>query len=694
MIENPEQEEELCATCQLACPVHTDTRRYAALIAEGKYEEALEVIRSVNPIPSICARICHHPCEQECRRAKVDTPVALRHLKRFVMEATREWRKAHRPTAQRTRREMVAIIGSGPAGLTAGADLAKMGYGITIFERSGTLGGLLGLAIPRYRLPFSVLMEDIEDILSLGVEAKTGVEIGKDITLDELREQYDAVLLATGLTESRGLGVPGIDAAGVYLAIPFLNDVLRGEPPELGEEVVVIGGGNVAMDVARSARRLGQPQVTMVCLESREEMPAWEWEIKEAEEEGIQILTRWGPKEVLLKNGKLGAIELKAVTRVFDEEGRFNPEYDESTTQKIPCDSIILAIGQRPDLKAIEGSSVKLTERGQIEVDHRTLATSIPGVFASGEVVTGPGAAIEAVASGHRAASAIHRYLETRRVEPLEEEEEAKGLPELPEEVVEKVPKQEPSPIRHRPPEQRIKGFEEFEEGFTEEEAIREANRCMNCGVGAVLKDRERCAACLTCVRICPFGVATIEQTVAEMPSEMCQACGLCAAECPASAIRIKRFEEKEIPDLVSEHLASLESRPEIIIVSFTCRYEATTRKLLLPDAKLGSEGIIRIPLACTTRLNAVDILKTFEEGVDGVQVMTCPAGACKYPNAELRLESRIHRTRRILDEIGFGGDRLDLYTSKGNPIEEWYRVPRSFLERVKELGPVSAGVA
>lgn len=692
MSEVKEQGEELCANCQAACPVHTDTRRYAALIAEGRYPEAFEVIRATNPIPSICARICHHPCEQKCRRGKVDAAVALRHLKRFVTEATHEWRKEHRPVAKRTRKEKVAIVGSGPSGLTAAADLARMGYGVKLFECSKTLGGLLGLVIPRYRLPYRVLLEDIEDILSLGIEVQTDVEVGKDITIPELRKQFDAVLLATGLTESRTLGVPGIDAEGVLLAIPFLRSVVQGERPKLGKEVLVIGGGNVAMDVARTALRLAQGKVKIVCLESREEIPAFEWELKEAEEEGIEINVSWGPKRVVLEGGGITGLEVKAVERVFDEQRRFNPTFFEDRTRVIPCDTIIIAIGQRPDLRVVEGAGIKITERGQLQVDRKTLATSEPGVFASGEVVTGPGAAIEAVACGHRAAAAIHRYIETRQIAPVEPEE-VKPIGDLPDKSAAKVPKADRSPIRHIAPAERIKGFEEFEFSFTEAEAIREANRCLNCGVGAVIGNKDMCAACLTCVRICPFGVPTIEKTAAEMPADACQACGLCAAECPAAAIKIKRFEGQEIPSIVERRISALAERPPALVVSLCCRYEATSGALLRPDPALDAEGIIRIALPCTTRLNAVDILRTFELGVDGVQIITCPDGACKYPHADLRLEQRVHRVRRTLDEIKVGGDRLDLYTSKGNPSEEWLAVPRSFLARVKELGPIFAAV-
>ena len=277
------------APCVVACPVHTNNQVYVERIVEGRYEDALDLLLIANPFSSVCGRICHHPCEQSCRRRKVDAPVGLRQLKRFVVETTKEYRLRRRGLAERTRPERIAVIGSGPAGLSAAHDLARAGFCVTVFDASNTPGGMLGAAIPRYRLPYSVLREDIDDILALGVELQAGCAVGRDVAFADLQRGFEAILIATGLSESRSLGVPGIDSRGVLLALPLLRATCAGEPPAVGERVAVIGGGNVAIDVARCARRLGASDVTVISLESREEMPAWDWEIQEALEEGVKF---------------------------------------------------------------------------------------------------------------------------------------------------------------------------------------------------------------------------------------------------------------------------------------------------------------------------------------------------------------------------------------------------------------------
>ena len=401
------------APCVAACPVHTDTRLYVEHILHGRYEGALDLLLAANPFSSVCGRICHHPCEQSCRRSKVDAPVGLRQLKRFVVEATRDYRERRRAPVRRSRKESIAVVGAGPAGLTAAHDLARAGLGVTVFEAGPEPGGMLGTTIPRYRLPYHVLREDIDDVLALGVELQTSCKVGEDIGLGELRRRHWATLIATGLSESRTLGVPGIDSRGVLLALPLLRAISAGDAPPVGGRVVVIGGGNVAADVARCVRRLGATEVTMASLESREELPAWEWEIEEALEEGIELAPGWGPKAVLARDGAVSGIELKRCVRVFDEGGGFNPAFDEDETRALAADTVVLAIGQAADLTCLTGSEVKVVGGGRLEYDVETMATSERGVFACGEVSTGPGAAVEAVADGHRAARAIQHFLDT-----------------------------------------------------------------------------------------------------------------------------------------------------------------------------------------------------------------------------------------------------------------------------------------
>jgi len=660
------------APCLVACPVHTDTRLFVEHIMEGRYERALDLLLAANPFTSVCGRICHHPCEESCRRRKVDAPVGLRQLKRFVVEATADYRLRRRAPVERTRSQRVAIIGSGPAGLTAAHDLARAGFGVTVFEAAAQPGGMLGAAIPRYRLPYRVLREDIDDILALGVELKTGCAVGTDIEFGELERSFDAILIATGLSESRTLGVPGIDSRGVLLALPLLRATCAGQPPALGERVVVIGGGNVAIDVARCARRLGAADVTMTCLESRGEMPAWEWEIEEALEEGVKLAPSWGPSAVETQGDAVSGIQLKRCARVFDEQGRFSPAFDEAETSFLPADSIILAIGQRADLVCVEGSKVAVSRDQRLEYDPQTMATSARGVFACGEVVTGPGAAVEAVADGHRAARAIHHFLDAGELLTQAPREQLPSLGDLPAETIERIKERARVRVALAAAEARVRDFSEIERGFTEAEARAEAQRCLACTTGAFV-DEDRCAACLTCVRICPFGVATVSNTAA-MPDEKCQACGLCAALCPAAAIALKRFGAQRIQQDLSRLLAALPTsqRPRLI-VSFCCLFETTSRKFLDDSPQdAAATGVARVLVPCVGRLSVADMLAPFEMGADGVCVIACASGECLYPTAEERLRARVDEVKRILDEIGLGGERIDLWRTKDSAEVSW----------------------
>jgi len=662
------------APCTAACPVYTDTRQLVELIVQGRYEDALDLLLEANPFSSVCGRICHHPCEQSCRRTKVDAPVGLMRLKRFVMEAARDYRVSRRSSAKGSQqKQRVAIVGSGPAGLTAAGDLAQQGFRPVVFERSSTPGGLLGNAIPRYRLPYSVVKEDIDDILSRGVELRTGVEVGKDLLLADLfKEGFEAVLIATGLTESRTLAIPGIDSRGIFLALPFLRTVGSPHPPSLGKRVVVVGGGNVAVDVARTARRLGAEKVTIVCLESREEMPAWHWEIEEAEEEGILIMSSWGPRSVFAEDGAVRGLELRKCTAVFDTEGRFRPQFDENDTATVVADNVILAVGQRGDLTCLEGSQVEMAGEGRITWAPDTLATSREGVFACGEVVTGPGAAVEAVFDGHRAAKAIAHYLDNGEFL----EQEPMSLPhvgELPDEIAEKVSVMSPVKAGLLPAEERVRSFSEVERAFTEAEALAEARRCLACTTGA-LADEDKCAGCLTCVRICPFGVATVEKTAA-MPQEECMACGLCAAQCPAAAIALKRFSTNQMKEKLQPVLAGLKetnaSMP--LIVSYCCLFEMTGRQFMRrAQEEYPPRGIVPVVIPCVARLSVADLLIPFEIGADGLVIIACSAGSCLYPTAEERLLQRVRQAKGVLAEIGLEEERIDYWKTQGSAEDSW----------------------
>ncbi|MBM4086797.1 MAG: hydrogenase iron-sulfur subunit, partial [Planctomycetes bacterium] len=476
----------------------------------------------------------------------------------------------------------------------------------------------------------------------------------------------------------------GIDTDGVLLAIPFLKSVCFGRPMGIGKNVLVIGGGNVAIDVARTARRLGPESVTMVCLESYDEMPAWDWEVKEAEEEGIKIVPSRGPKSVVVKDGHVAGLEVKECTAVFDAQKRFNPAFNEANVSQIPCDTIIISIGQRGDLGCLKDSGVALNERGQIKFDVATLSTSVPGIFASGEVVTGPGAAIEAVASGHRAATAMDFFMRHGRLTDVPVEKPT-ALGQIPDETIPKIPKVERAKVPQLAPAERVTHLKEFEGGLSEAAALREARRCMSCALGAVA-DTGKCASCLTCVRICPFGVAKVDKT-AVMSNEKCQACGLCAAECPAMAVKLERFAPEETRGKLQSLVAQLPAKPEPLVAAFCCSLQTTKREQLDTTAEeVARTGIVRLVVPCVARLNVVDILAAFEAGASGACVILCTPGTCRYPNADIRLKQRLDRAKRMLDEVGLGGNRLRLYPGVHGPEKDWPAFTQAFREEVKQL--------
>ncbi|MFC1911754.1 FAD-dependent oxidoreductase [Chloroflexota bacterium] len=499
--------------CKLTCPAGCNGQGYVALISKGKYVEALDHIKQWIPFPAAIGRICHHPCEQECNRNEVDEPVAIAPLKRFVADFVRKQRKKSAvPSEEKpvidTTKPKVAVVGAGPSGLTCAYDLVKMGYPTTVFEAGAKPGGQLQSAIPKYRLPKDILAADIKDVVDVGIELKLNTPINGKNSLAKLKSQgYKAVYLAVGAQQSRSLPIPGVDLPQVLLALDFLRGVNLGKKVELGDKVVVIGGGNVAMDVARTARRLGAAEVCAVCLESPEEIPAHPWEIEEAEEEGVSIKHRWGPKQVIARDGKVAAIEFKKCTSVFDGEGKFSPAFDESTITSIDCDTVIIAIGQATDLSVLpEKTDIKTTRGGWFIVDPVTLATDEKGVFAGGDGVTGPKSAVEAIKHGHEAAVSIERYLNGADLKEGREQEKEEPAP-LPEGKHEKKKRRPPHRISL---EKRLAGFDEVDATLTEEVAKAEAERCLDCGL---------CSECLQCVSVCQ--AKAIDHTAKEETVEL-----------------------------------------------------------------------------------------------------------------------------------------------------------------------------
>jgi formate dehydrogenase beta subunit len=591
--------------CKWACPVHTEAGKYVSMIAQGRYRDAYAVARRPNPLASICGRICAAPCETVCRRGEYDAPISIRALKRFVTErfgvesmidlsvlAEIYGRREHRHP------ERVAVIGSGPAGLACAHDLALMGYPVTIFEAAPVAGGMLRLGVPEYRLPRALIQLEINAILSLGVELTTNSRLGHEFTLADLKAQgYAAVFLGVGAMRSRDLTVEGIELDGVLKGIDYLLNVNLGYKVEMGRRVLVIGGGNVALDVARvaarggeqenlqrnlsvvqaldvarSAIRFGAREVIVCSLESETEMPASPEEIEEALREGISFRHRVGPKRFVGEGGTVTGVEFLAVSRVFDEQGRFSPQFIEGSESVVPADTVIVSIGQTGDFSFLRPEDGIETRAGRIVIDPATLATTAPGVYAGGDAAFGPRIAINAVADGKRAARSIDERLRGR---PRPEFE---GVVEIDvhrryERALdfEGIPRQKPPT---RPISRRI-GIAEVEECFGEREARLEGSRCLRCWTNtAFAEDPDvgtECILCGGCQDICPEDCIEIvpattvrsmspaarelapilvdgrrEGSILIKNDEVCIRCGLCAARCPAGTITMQSFHPRE----------------------------------------------------------------------------------------------------------------------------------------------------
>jgi NADPH-dependent glutamate synthase beta subunit-like oxidoreductase len=525
--------------CNHHCPAGEDIVGYLALIKEGRYKEAWELIKQENPFPGVCGRVCPHPCESECNREQLGGAIAIHTLERFLADYAASQRLSVSASKQRYNAK-VAVIGSGPAGLSCAYHLARLGYPVTVFEALPVAGGMMRVGIPEYRLPREVLDREIADIEALGVQIKTGMRLGDDLQMRDL-EDYNAVFIAVGLQKSRELNIPGEDAEGVVPGLEFLQRVNLGEKVQVGRRVAVIGGGNTAIDAARSALRLGA-EVTILYRRSRAEMPAIAEEIEEALAEGVEIRYLTAPIELLTENGQV--TEMKCVKMELgepDESGRRRPVPIAGSEYTIEVDTVIPALGQEADLSFLEAESWKLeVERGRIVIDEAGLTTG-EGIFAGGDVATPFGTVTHAVGSGKRAALAIDKYLRGK---------ELSGFPPV-DETIHAVPKDiDPTIVRfedlnlayfeeleraaqlQKPVEERVRGFEEVNLGFSEEEAQAEAERCFSCGT---------CNLCDTCLIFCPdVAIVRLDHKGYEVNYDYCKGCGVCAEECPRYAISIE----------------------------------------------------------------------------------------------------------------------------------------------------------
>lgn len=497
--------------CKSYCPAHIGIQGYIKLASEGKYGEALELIKQENPFPAVCGHICPRYCEQACTRNSLDDSVAIDDIKRFIAE--QDMKSEHRYVPKKKHdysHVKVAVVGAGPAGLSCAYYLAIDNYDVTVFEKEEVLGGMLTWGIPSFRLEKEVINSEIDVLKELGVKFKTGVEVGKDVSLDELRaEGYKAFYLAIGAQGGRSLNIEGEDAQGVYSGVDFLRKVNTTEERFLSGTTIVIGGGNVAIDVARTAVRTGSRRVQMVCLESPEEMPALPEEILEAQEEGIEIINGWGPKRILTKDGKVTGIEFKKCTRVFDEEHRFSPQYDEESIYFLEADNILISVGQSikwGDL--LEGSKAVLNPNQTLQADATTFQTAQADVFVGGDAYTGPKFAIDAIAQGKEGAISIHRFVHPgqslvlgrlrRNYMALDPENvDYQGFDLKPRQEAEKV---EGSVSRT--------SFRDLSKSFTPEQIGQEADRCLSCGKTYV--DEHMCVGCGQCTTKCRFDAISL----------------------------------------------------------------------------------------------------------------------------------------------------------------------------------------
>ena len=613
--------------CQFACPVRTDGRAYVNAIAQGDYERAYLIARETNPFASTCGWICGAPCEAACRRGKIDAPISIRALKRFVNDKygvfLGEEGKAQQPpawptyvgktnaldlgntvfptsrsglVATKNRAEKtgkkVAVVGSGPSGLSCAHDLALLGHDVVIFDAAPVAGGMLRLGIPEYRLPREVIDLEIQAILALGPELRLNTALGEDTSLKALREEYDAVFIAIGTYQSRNLNIAGEQLDGVLRAVDFLINVnIGGYNLDLGKRVLIIGGGNVAMDVARTAARLGHEaqsggdleialdvartavrlgsteEVHCLVVEDRHQMLADPIEIEEAQEEGVTIHNHVAPKCILGDGDKAYAMETLAVSSAFDDKGRFNPQLIPDSEQIWEFDSVIVAIGQSGELDWVKPEDgVEVTPRGTLQVDPKTMATTAEGVYAGGDIAFGPRLVVNAVADGQRAARNIHAYLQGLKpalnrkgfFTPISKQDYPKHGP------IRNYLRWQRKPPAAVPIERRI-GVSLVEAGYPEIEAKAQGGRCLVCSINPIF-DGDLCIMCNGCVDVCPMNclkmvpaedvggdhyIELFKGTVGEQHEtltamlfdpDLCIRCGLCAARCPTEAVRMESF--------------------------------------------------------------------------------------------------------------------------------------------------------
>jgi len=680
--------------CRKACPAEVNIQAYIALISQGRFKEALEVIRKYIPLPAVCGRVCFSPCEEACTRKDIDEALSIRTLKRLVTDYELEMGKKEKPNPiPRRYIEKIAIIGSGPAGLTAAYELVNMGYPVTIFEKSSKLGGMLRECIPDYRLPKEVVDVEIQYITDLGVEIKTDTTIGKDITIDNLLNQgYKTVFIATGASQCLKLNIEGENLDGVLHSLEFLRDVNSGKHIELGDKVAVIGGGDVAVDVARTAKRLDIREVTIIYRRSDKEMPAHHKEVEEAKLEGVSLHFLASPKRFIGKNGKVVLAEcFRMSLGPLDDSGRRRPVPVEGSEFTVPVDTVIIAIGETSDTSFLP-KEVGVTRRNRIIVDPMTLETRMPGVFAGGDAITGPVSVIEAIAAGKKAAVSIDRYLRGFDLKAGREDKISETTWVTDKELLEKKPRQ---PVPFLAPRQRSGNFKEVELGFSVENGLKEAHRCLLCGPCAeclqiedlcesdyVLVDKDGCIACANCEKVCHYGAIKVDKSVAKVDEALCKGCGTCVVECPAMAISMSNFTNDKI-------LASIKEAPKIWrsnephALAFICNWCWNGN-----IDKLGEHSSVHVvPVKCTGSVDQLHVLQAFSNGADGVLLIGCHASDCHYGSGVSITEKRIEEIKKWLEVVRIGPERLQIRQASPENKRVLDEIIMNFVSDLRDIG-------
>ncbi len=738
--------------CTWACPAGVNVKTYVSLIAAGRFSEALEVVRRNNPLPAICGRICTHPCEEACNRTQIDDPVAICALKRFLTD----YEMAHPPDrpqpAPRTKKESVAVVGSGPGGLTAAHDLIRMGYGVTIFEALPMAGGMLAAGVPNFRLSRDVLELEIDMIRALGVEIQTGVRItGDRATVGLFEEGYQAIFFAVGAHKARKLGYPGEDAAGIVDCIAFLRDVNLGNPQKPGDKTVVIGGGHSALDSAQTALRLGAKEVTIIYRRSRKEMPATPSDVRGAESEGIQIHFLVAPKQLRVKDGRITGVEcIRTKLGATDESGRRRPHPVEGSEFIVKADTIITAIGEEPDLSFLPANhGLDISQRwNTFIVDEAILATSRPGIFAGGDVVTGPKSVVDAIAAGHVAARSIDRYLHRK---PLARELLWKPPTEVEIKVdLESRPRIPRVPMPVTAVAERINNFKEVDLGFSAEEAMAEAHRCMRCGP---------CRECTVCVPECdkqiallsaangegalllrflpgleagrlplvPHSVsvtgrsgveisAQVHPLVSHVNERRCRGCGDCVSVCEYDAVRLEERDggisvahvdvdrckgcgtcaaycpsgAMEPGYFTEEWLTGLlagmsPERTNLVVI--TCSWGGARLYDFIGRKQHKNMDITYLQTLCAGRVEPALVLRSFEMGAAGVLINSCGVSDCHYRFGAAQLTRNYAKIEQLVTMVGIHPARLRYEQIPSVDAARFDRILQTFARQIRKLG-------